>query len=185
MRGGTPLLVRATRRQDSFALATAALDDMGLNIVDAVISPAGDNGTLDSYLVLDHDGQPLSDAHRRQEVAYRLQRVLGSDRAKPHVSRKAPRQVRMFSTPTRLRFSADSRGDGTIMELTTGDRPGLLSEVAQSLQAVGAHIRTAKIMTIGERAEDVFYINSVGGGPLSEEKQEQLKQRLTTALNRH
>ncbi|MFB3063708.1 MAG: hypothetical protein ACE1ZL_03335, partial [Gammaproteobacteria bacterium] len=63
--------------------------------------------------------------------------------------------------------------------------PGLLSEVAQSLQAVDAHIRTAKIMTIGERAEDVFYITSVGGGPLSEEKQEQLKQQLTAALNRH
>ncbi|MCH8959425.1 MAG: [protein-PII] uridylyltransferase, partial [Proteobacteria bacterium] len=111
--------------------------------------------------------------------------VLGSDQTRPRVSRKAPRQVRMFSTPTELRFFADSRGDGTIMELTTGDRPGLLSEVAQSLQAVGAHIRTAKIMTIGERAEDVFYITSVGGGPLNEEKQEQLKKQLTTALNRH
>ncbi|MCZ6826040.1 MAG: [protein-PII] uridylyltransferase [Gammaproteobacteria bacterium] len=185
MRGGTPLLVRATRRQESFALATAALDDMGLNIVDAVISPAGGDGTLDSYLVLDYDGKALTDAHRRQEVASRLRRVLSSDRTTPRVSRKAPRQVRLFSTPTELRFSANHRGDGTIMELTTGDRPGLLSEVAQSLQAVGAHIRTAKIMTIGERAEDVFYITSIGGGPLSEEKQEQLKQRLTTVLDRH
>lgn len=185
MRGGTPLLVRATRRQDSFALATAALDDMGLNIVDAVISPAGDDGTLDSYLVLDHDGRPLADADRRDDVASRLRRVLGSDRTTPRVSRKAPRQVRLFSTPTELRFFADSRGDGTIMELTTGDRPGLLSEVAQWLHAVDAHIRTAKIMTIGERAEDVFYITSLGGGPLSEEKQEQLKKQLTAALNRH
>jgi [protein-PII] uridylyltransferase len=185
MRGGTPLLVRAIRRQDSFALATAALDDMGLNIVDAVISPAGDEGTLDSYLVLDHDGQPLRDEHRQQEVASRLRRVLGSDQTTPRVSRKAPRQVRMFSTPTKLGFSPDRRGNGTIMELITGDRPGLLSEVAQALQAIDAHIRTAKIMTIGERAEDVFYITSTGGGPLSEETQELLKQRLTDALNRH
>ncbi len=183
MRGGTPLLVCADQRHDSFALATATLDEMGLNIVDAIISPAGDGGSLDSYLLLDHDGKPISDEHRRQEIEHRLCKALRSEMGAPRVTRKAPRQVRMFSTMTELSFSTDARS-GTIMELITGDRPGLLSEVAQALQAVHVRIRAAKIMTVGERAEDVFYITSLDGGPLGTKRQNELKQRLITALDK-
>ena len=44
------------------------------------------------------------------------------------------------------------------MELAAGDRPGLLSTIGQTFIEFGINFETAKILTIGERAEDVFYI---------------------------
>ena len=44
-------------------------------------------------------------------------------------------------------------------------------------------ITAAKIMTIGERAEDVFYIERVGGGPLDEAAKESLRQELVARLD--
>ena len=73
----------------------------------------------------------------------------------------------MFSTPTQVNFSVDNRNDRTILELVAADRPGLLSEVGKVFRAERVAINGAKIMTVGERAEDVFYITDADGGPLS------------------
>jgi [protein-PII] uridylyltransferase len=42
----------------------------------------------------------------------------------------------------------------------------------------------AKIMTVGERAEDVFYVSDVGHGPLADDRAQRLVARLTEALER-
>jgi UTP:GlnB (protein PII) uridylyltransferase len=43
---------------------------------------------------------------------------------------------------------------------------------------------TAKIMTIGERAEDVFYVTDAQGGRLGDEARKRLQEQLTEALDR-
>jgi UTP:GlnB (protein PII) uridylyltransferase len=42
----------------------------------------------------------------------------------------------------------------------------------------------AKVMTVGERAEDVFYVSDVGHGPLADDRAQELVTRLTEALER-
>ena len=70
-----------------------------------------------------------------------------------------------------------------MLELVTADRPGLLSKVGQAFIAQGVDIETAKIMTIGERAEDVFYISDESGAPLDAAAQERLRDELLTRLD--
>ena len=89
----------------------------------------------------------------------------------------------MFPTETIVAFSQDPKNSRTIMELVAGDRPGLLSEVGQVLRANEISIQTAKILTIGARAEDVFYITHEDGRPLDNAECEQLEQALTEALS--
>ena len=55
------------------------------------------------------------------------------------------------------------------LEMIAGDRPGLLSEIGKVFLAEQIDVNTAKIMTIGERAEDVFYVTDAHGGPLDED----------------
>jgi len=45
-------------------------------------------------------------------------------------------------------------------------------------------IYNSKIMTVGERAEDVFYVADESGQPLPPEAQQRLAQRLTETLDR-
>jgi [protein-PII] uridylyltransferase len=45
-------------------------------------------------------------------------------------------------------------------------------------------LQAAKIMTVGERAEDVFYVTDFDGRPLDAAAGERLRESLTRALDR-
>ena len=46
------------------------------------------------------------------------------------------------------------------MEVSTIDRPGLLSRIGMAMDACGIKLQNAKIATYGERAEDIFYVQN-------------------------
>jgi [protein-PII] uridylyltransferase len=61
------------------------------------------------------------------------------------------------------------------------DRIGLLYSVARVLAQHGINVQTAKILTLGERVEDVFMID---GPSLSQTREQlQLEQALLEALS--
>ena len=96
-----------------------------------------------------------------------------------------PRQVRMFTTETGVDFSTNEARGHTVMELVAADRPGLLSSIGRTFVDLGIDIETAKIMTIGERAEDVFYITDESGAPLDTETRQDLRAALLKRLSQH
>ena len=71
---------------------------------------------------------------------------------------RAPRQVRMFTTPIQIAFSAKTR-NATHGPRARRRRPAgpALSTIGKVFWTEGIELQTAKIMTVGERAEDVFY----------------------------
>ena len=69
------------------------------------------------------------------------------------------------------------------MELVAADRPGLLSTVGKVFVDECIDIDAAKIMTIGERAEDVFYISTESGGPIDEAAKQRLRAALIAAID--
>ncbi|HWJ34620.1 MAG TPA: [protein-PII] uridylyltransferase [Steroidobacteraceae bacterium] len=184
-RGGTAVLTYTPHRLHSFARTTAVLDQMGLNVVDARLITSANGFSLETYVVLEDSGTVIADADRLQEIERGLWRNLQQPEDSPlAVTRRAPRQVRMFSTPTQVNFSLDSRNDRTILELIAADRPGLLSEVGKVFKAERVAINGAKIMTVGERAEDVFYITDSDGRILLEEACQRVQDALVRALDR-
>ena len=172
-------------RRHGFARTTAALDQLGLNIVDARITPTGDGFSLDLYHLLEDDGAPITDNDRQVEIEQALWGSLrGAADAPFAVSRRAPRQARMFNTPTQIALSVDERNRRSVLELTAGDRPGLLCEVGKVLMAERVELHAAKIMTVGERAEDVFYVTDFDNRPLDAAAEQRLRDRLMQALDR-
>jgi [protein-PII] uridylyltransferase len=185
VRGTTAVLLFTRPRRHGFARTTAALDQLGLNIVDARITPTGDGFSLDLYHVLEDDGAAITDSDRLREIERALWRSVQSPENAPlSVSRRAPRQARMFNTPTHIALSVDERNGRSVLELTAGDRPGLLCDVGKVLMHEHVELHAAKIMTVGERAEDVFYLTDFGNRPLAEDAAERLRTHLTGALDR-
>ena len=90
----------------------------------------------------------------------------------------------MFHTPTTITVSVDERNQRSVLELTAGDRPGLLCDVGRALMDEMVELHAAKIMTVGERAEDVFYLTDFDNRPLGEAAAQRLKDRLAQALDR-
>ena len=65
-----------------------------------------------------------------------------------------------------------------------GDRPGLLCDVGKVLMQQHIELRKAKIMTVGERAEDVFYVTDLQQpAARMRRRRSTLKDRLLQALD--
>jgi [protein-PII] uridylyltransferase len=184
-RGSTSVLIYAPHRRHGFARATAVLDQQGQTIVDARITPAANGFSLDLYHVLEDNGAPINDAERIADLEQLLWNSLRRPEETPtQVSRRAPRQVRMFNTPTRVTITRDLRNNRSAVELVSGDRPGLLCDVGKVLWEERIDLQGARISTIGERAEDVFYVTDTAQQPLDDTLAEHLKARLITTLTR-
>ncbi len=184
VRGTTAVLAFMPEGIQGFARTTAVLDQLGLNIVDARVSPTDDGFTLGLYHILEDDGAPITDQDRQSEIEFAVLRALQrADAIMPVVSRRAPRQARMFNTPTQVTISVDDRNQRSVLELVAGDRPGLLCDVGKVLMQQHIELRKAKIMTVGERAEDVFYVTDLQHRPLNEQAAQRLKEHLLQALD--
>jgi [protein-PII] uridylyltransferase len=184
-RGGTAIFTYTPHRHHSFARTTAVLDQLGLNILDARITPARNGFSVETYVVLEDTGSPIVDRTRTHEIEQALWRSLRDPTPQSlSVTRRAPRQVRMFTTATQVVFSRDERNNRTILELVAGDRPGLLSEVGKIFVQERIDIPGARIVTVGERAEDVFYVTDLDNQPLDEAARARVQAALVQALDR-
>ncbi len=172
------------RLRHTFAHATAVVDELGMTIVDARIVPLDNDYSLDTYIFMETDKRIEIDESRLTKIRRMLTRVLTADVGdETKVTRAVPRQARMFTTKTTVQFIRVSRRGMNVMELVAADRPGLLSMVGQVFLRHGVDIHTAKIMTIGERAEDVFYITDESGAPLDAAAQDSLEAALIDQLD--
>jgi len=70
------VLIFARLRGHGFARTTAVLDQLGLTVVDARITPTGDGFSLDLYHVLEDDGAPITDDDRQGEIEGALWRSI-------------------------------------------------------------------------------------------------------------
>lgn len=182
-RGGTEVFVYTRDRDHIFALTVAALSQLGLDIQDARIITTEDGHTLDSYLVLEDTGKPIAAGYREREITEHLRTMLHDVEQLPEPSARAlPRRLRHFSTQTQIEFTADPRNDRTAMELITGDRPGLLAQVGYAFAHCGVRLQNAKIATMGERAEDVFFLTDRNNHALDEATRHCLQDRLRRLL---
>lgn len=181
---GVEAVLYTPREKRTFAHATAVLDELGLTIIDARIVPLDKHRSIVTLVFMELDSRVDSDEARINKIRRSLTRILtaSSNKVLP-VTRTLPRQARMFSSPTTVDFSRSTSDDQTVLELRAADRPGLLSTIGQVFIEQGIDIEAAKIVTIGERAEDVFYVClESGGSALDESQQDALGEALLERL---
>src|SRR5262249_2574393 len=77
------------------------------------------------------------------------------------------RRVRHFPISPMVNIRPDERGAYQVLSVVAADRPGLLYAIARTLARYKLNLQTARINTLGDRAEDVFLIS---GGSLSNSK---------------
>jgi len=182
-RGGIEVFVYTRDRDNIFALAVSALDRLRLDILDARIITTDNGYTLDSFLVQMPPGGGADRAGLVETLRATLHDHLHDPRTLPEpATGETPRRLRHFNTLTQIDFSDDARNDRTVMELIAGDQPGLLAQVGYTLARHGLRVQNAKIATLGERAEDVFFITDDANAPLSAATRQQLRAELLSAF---
>lgn len=170
-RGSTEILIYTPDDKSLFALITAVMERLQLNILSATINTTAAGFALDSFHVLDANNQPIEELYRIDEIRLSLTQELGVPRDIPTVASQRPaRQLRYFSISTQVDFSEDESGF-TEVRITAADRPGILSTIGEVLMSAGFNVHAARISTLGERIDDVFLLSNENGLPLTNAEQ--------------
>jgi len=168
--GGTQIFIYAPDQHDFFAVTVAAMDQLNLNIHDARIITSSSQFTLDTYIVLDADGSPIgNDPERTEEIRQGLINALRNpDDYLTIIQKRVPRQLKHFAFPPQVTIHNDMQRPQTIIEVVAPDRPGLLARIGQLFLDFDLSVQNAKIATLGERVEDVFFVTNADNQPLSD-----------------
>jgi len=165
----TQIFVYSKDRENIFAITAAALDRLNLNIQDARLYTNSANCAFDVFYVLDEQDQPVSaDAQLSAKIIKTLHNAILNPQAVSYdVQRRTPRQLKYFALKTVASLRNDDETNSSVLEVVTPDRPGLLAHLAQIFVRFELRIVNAKISTLGERVEDIFYITDRDFEPLT------------------
>ncbi|MGQ9372619.1 [protein-PII] uridylyltransferase [Acinetobacter tandoii] len=174
-----------TRDQPNlFATTVAILDRMNLDVQDARIITATTAFSLDTYVVLDRFGTLLTDPEREATVIHSLTSALRqSDKYPGLMQRRIPRQLRHFDIENTVDVTLNEALQQNMVEISTLDHPGLLAKIGGLFMMQGLDIHSAKIATLGERAEDIFFVTKKDGSPMTEEETVLFANQLKSALD--
>ena len=177
---GLQVMIYVSDREALFARICGYFERAGFNIAEAKIHTTRHGYALDTFLVM---GQGPG-AHYR-DMLLQIEKELADE-----VDSRAPlppprggrlsRRARHFPVSPVVDLRPDERGAYQVLSIVASDRPGLLYAVARTLAQHGVSVHTAKINTLGDRAEDVFLVS---GEALARPRQVlQLEQQLLREL---
>jgi [protein-PII] uridylyltransferase len=174
---GLQVLVYLPDQKELFARVCGFFGRAGLSILEAKVHTTRHDYALDTFAVHDPVNPLASYRDTIQLVEFELTRSLAEQRPlEPPAEGRISRQMRHFPLTPQVQIFPDDKGTHYILEIVAGDRPGLLARIAYVLAKANINVESAKINTLGERAEDVFLID---GARLHDE---QALLRLETAL---
>jgi [protein-PII] uridylyltransferase len=182
----TKIFIRAQSKQNIFAATISVLDQFNLNIQSARIHSTVSGYTMDTFYVLDQEGNALGERKElKQKITTSLLEEFNLiDDYSDIIKRRIPRQLKYFSSATRTSIHNDTSKVHTVLEVISPDRPGFLARLSRIFVEYNISVVTAKITTLGERVEDIFFITNEAGDRLSDPNIcQQLQETICTQLD--
>lgn len=156
---GVEVLVFAPDEQALFARISTFFARIGYTILAARIHTTRDGYALDTFYAIDPE---------HPQVAYRdllnyIEHELAADLAPQQKLARIPegrleRRLKAFPLEPEISLTPSDNHKDFVLTFTAGDRPGLLAQVARILSEHETSVLTARINTLGQRAEDVFVL---------------------------
>ncbi|MCZ8375436.1 MAG: [protein-PII] uridylyltransferase [Beijerinckiaceae bacterium] len=186
-RGVTELAVLAIDHPRLLSILTGACAAAGANIVEAQISTTQDGFALDTITISRAFNQDADEMRRAERVARHIVATLKGEVRLPEIvaSRRAQTTVsQAFRVAPDVTIDNELSSKSTVVEVTGLDRPGLLYELTTEFGKQNLNINSARIVTYGEKAVDVFYVTDLTGGKISQaSRQQRLRKALLDVLS--
>jgi [protein-PII] uridylyltransferase len=173
--GCTEIFTFGTDRDGLFVQTTIALDYLGLSVLGAQIEERDPGQTTSSYFVLAKDNQAVPKDQHTYIMQY-LAEQLNQPVYPPHtrIHQSIPRRLQPFVCKTQVQLQTNTTHTATLLELTTQDRPGLLTHIGILLETHQLRLHNARILTEGAIAHDRFAITDRNNQPITDQNTLQL-----------
>jgi [protein-PII] uridylyltransferase len=156
---GLQVTVYVKDQPDLFARICSYFDRKNFSILDAKIHTTKGGYALDTFLVTEEN---FAKNYRDiiSLIEHELCHLLLSQEPLPAPTRaRLSRMSRNFPITPTVDLHPDERGQFHLLSIAANDRTGLLYAIANVLTRYRINLHTAKIMTLGERVEDVFLVD--------------------------
>lgn len=155
---GIQVMVYSPDQPYLFARICEFFERMNYNIMEAKIHTTQHGYALDSFLVMDAGNHDTTYRDVMNYIEYELEQLLANAYIpqSPKIGRVS-RQQKHFPITPEVGIIQNEKGYHQL-SIIAGDRPGLLARIAHILAHHHIEIRSAKINTLGARAEDTFWI---------------------------
>lgn len=156
---GLQVAVYMKDQPDLFARICSYFDRKNFSILDAKIHTTKHGYALDTFLVTE---QNFAKSYRDiiNLIEHEICELLTSQAPLPAPTRgRLSRLSRTFPITPTVDLRPDERGQYYLLSIAANDRTGLLYSIANVLTRYRINLHTAKIMTLGERVEDVFLVD--------------------------
>jgi [protein-PII] uridylyltransferase len=170
-RGSTEIFIHVADYDQIFVDIATSLEKLSLTVVSADILSSRRGMTLNTFYVLDKDGETIQDQARLDHIHTVLMQALTSrsDLDQP-TQMPAPRRLRHFEFNPIIEFDNTASDDYTSLFIKAIDRPGLLSAIGYSFAENNIRVASANITTLGETAEDAFHIQNLDRSKVVDKK---------------
>ncbi|MEM1230507.1 MAG: [protein-PII] uridylyltransferase [Pseudomonadota bacterium] len=185
--GATQIYIHMQDQPEIFAATTITLDQFSLSVFEANLSTGASGECFNRFVVLDDDGNRVAASKALwREVRERLETALADPGAvRRRSQQRLPRRAKQLARPTSVSVRTSAQAETTEITIAASDRPGLLSDIASLLAEQQLSVVAARIMTLGERAEDTFEVTGADGQPLRDQQRlYELENHLRQELDR-
>jgi [protein-PII] uridylyltransferase len=156
---GLQVLIYTPDQVGLFARICHFFESTGYDIVEAKVHTTRHGYALDSFIVLAPDSAASQYRDLMGYVEHELtDRIVREEPLGPPRQARLSRQLRHFPLTPEVSITPDERGTYMVLTIVAGDRPGLLYSIARILNAHDVSLHTAKVNTLGSRAEDTFLV---------------------------
>lgn len=169
------VLIFSPRQRFLFAHTTRLIDKHNLSIAQAQFYSTPDDHVLCYFVILNADGS-TANKEVLSNLESELEELLKQQKSPRLSKRRKQRSHQHFHKPTEVTISTvDSRNR---IEFFATDRPGLLAQVAYVLAQHQLRLHQARIATLGDRVEDVFYVTNNENILISDSEIKSIRQEL-------
>ena len=158
--GATQIFIYTLNRSHLFASSAAAIGKLGLNIQDARIFTSSQNYCMNTYTVLENDGNPVqASAARHSQIVNLLREYLSEPtRYLRGPDKRIARKLKHFSQHVETEIINSEDKPYTTIEINCPDKPGVLASIGKVFAEHNIQLQNARIATLGERVEDLFFV---------------------------
>ncbi len=164
--GATEIFIHTQDRPNLFAASVIAIDRLQLSVHDANIRTTDTGLCFNTYVVLDAENRPVRGD--RDALVKQIGNAVDRPKIGSFGNRRLSRRRKQLTRPTEATLVNREGEPCSTLTVLTADRPGLLARIGMLFHDLEVSVLGARIATLGERVEDVFYLQTRSGEPITD-----------------